>query len=354
MPQPFRLAFLGVDHPHGAGWRDLLPHVGSDVELTACVPGFGGALTSLEEKYAYLPRYDTVTELIQQHSFDGAIVCLPNVETPAVVEQLARAGKHVLVEKPGAASEAAFHAAAVAVRESGIAFQNGYLWRYDPGSERLRTMIADGRFGQLISLEAGLFTSDVHRRGPAHYLFDPQHTGRGGFFNWLMCHFVDLIGYLIPEPIVQVTARVGRFGRTPVAVDDGGTAILELANGALVTLTGGYWLPRWTGESHWCIRGSERWVRWDPNKPGTGGEFLIRGPQPQFLAMNETFTLPEDKTPGYGGMRGVRLIRDWVTSARTREPHCRNTIETTVQTLRILDRIYQSSDEQRTLHNIEE
>lgn len=349
MPPPFRIAFLGVDHPHGSGWRDLLPHLGADAELTAFLPGFGGKLASLEEKYAHLPRFEAVPDLITRGQFDGAIVCLPNTETPAVVEQLARAGKHVLVEKPGAGSETAFASAAEAVRQSGVAFQTGYLWRYDPGSERLRAMIAEGRFGQLISLEAGLFTSDVHRRGPTHYLFDPEQTGGGGFFNWLMCHFVDLVGYLVPEPVVRVTARVGRFGSVPVAVDDGGTAILELANGAIITLTGGYWLPRWAGESHWCIRGSERWVRWDPNKPGTGGEFLIRGPQPQFLAMNETFTLPEDKTTGYGGQRGVRLIRDWIESARSGESHSRNTIESTISALRLLDRIYQSSKERRTL-----
>ncbi|HET6575877.1 MAG TPA: Gfo/Idh/MocA family oxidoreductase [Fimbriiglobus sp.] len=345
MTTPFRLAFVGVDHPHGSGWRDLLPALG-DVELTALVPGFGGALTSLEERSARLPRFDSVDDLIARGTFDGAIVCLPNRETPDAVAELARAGKHVLVEKPGAATEADFAPAAEAVRKAGVAFQTGYLWRYDPGAERLREMVRDGRFGQLISAEAGLFTSDVSRRGPTHYLFDPDQSG-GGFFNWLMCHWFDLLLFLFERPVVGVTARVGRFGTTPVDVDDGGTAILELEGGSLATLTGGYWLPRWVTELRWTVHGSARWVHWDPLVPGTGGVLTLRGPQPHALATDEKFVLPVDQTPGYCGERGVHLIRDWVESARTGRTVCRNTVDSTLASLRLLDLVCQSSNEGR-------
>lgn len=345
---PFRIAFIGVDHPHGAGWRELLPHLGGDVELTALVPAFAGGVTSLEERYARLPRFPGVAELVAHGTFDGAIVCLPNAEAPAAVTELARAGKHVLLEKPGAADEHSWLPAAAALAASGVAFQSGYLWRYDPGAERLRAMIAEGRFGKLISLEVGLFTSDVGRRGPGHYLFDPAVSGRG-FFNWLACHMLDLVPYLTGAAIIAVTARVGRFGETPVEVEDGGAVLLELAGGTLVTLVGGYWLPRWTGENAWSVRGSRRWVHWEPNRPGTGGLLTIRGPQPQFHAMEETFSLPEDRTPGYGGARGVRLIRDWIDSARGGVSRCRNSVESMRQTFRLLDLVYRSSEEGRRI-----
>lgn len=348
MTTRFRLAFVGVDHPHGHGWREAFTLLAGEIELTAIVPRFGGALASLEERYAHLPRFETVEKLLAANVCDGAIVCLPNREAPAAAATLANAGKHVLLEKPGAASAADFEPAARALSESGVAFQTGYMWRYDPGAERLKAMLAEKRFGQLISIEAGLFTSDVARRGPSHYLFDPAHSGRG-FFNWLACHWFDLLTYLIDEPVVAVTARVGRFGATPVEVEDGGTAILELAGGALVTFTGGYWLPRWTGESRWTVRGSERWVHWEPSKPGTGGAFAIHGPQPQFIAMEETFTLPPDSTPGYGGQRSQRLIRDWLSDARTGQDTCRNTVGSATATLQLLDAVYQASAEGRRL-----
>uniref|UniRef100_A0A7C4LIS1 Gfo/Idh/MocA family oxidoreductase n=1 Tax=Schlesneria paludicola TaxID=360056 RepID=A0A7C4LIS1_9PLAN len=339
----FRVAFLGVDHPHGAGWRESLSLLSDEISLVALVPAFDGRLTSLEERLAHLPRFESVDALLDWNAFDGAIVCLPNDEVPHAVARLAAAGKGVLLEKPGAASAADFAVACQALEQSRVPFQAGYQWRYDPAAERLRTMVREGRFGQLISVEMSFVTSDVRRRGPEHYLFDRQRSGRG-FFNWLACHWLNLLLYVTGQQVVGVTARVGNFGASQVAVEDGGAAILELSGGGLATFVGGYWLPRWTGESHWTLRGSERWVHWFPNRANTGGVLEIHGPQPQFLAMEETFTLPVDRTPGYGGARTLRLLQEWITSARTRAGSCRNTPRSTSATLQLLDAIYQASE----------
>ncbi len=346
MTNPFRIAFLGIDHPHGAGWRESLLNLASEVQITALVPGFDGSTASLEERYAHLPRFENVEALLAGHPFDGAVVCLANRAMVEAAVRLAGAGKHILVEKPCAGSATEMRRILEAVHQAGVAFQSGYLWRYDAGANRLKAMIADGRFGKLINVEMLFVTSDVARRGPAHYLFDPVQSG-GGFFNWLACHWLDLLLYVTGENIVGVTARTGTFGETPVAVEDGGAALLDLSGGGLATFLGGYWLPRWTGESRWCLRGSRRWVHWDPNRPGTGGELRIHGPQPQFLAMEETFVLPEDTTPGYGGARAVELIREWVTAARTGAREVRNSPETALATLELIDTIYRASKEGR-------
>jgi predicted dehydrogenase len=300
------------------------------------VPGFGGATASLEETLSGVPRFDSVGALLADGAFDGAVVCLPNAEAPEAVRRLAEAGKHVLAEKPMAGAAAPLRPVVEAVRASGVAFQSGYLWRYDEGADRLRAMVRDGRFGKLASVEMTFVTSDVARRGPDHYLFD-RAASTGGFFNWLACHWLDLLLYVTGEAVVGVTARVGVFGATPTDVEDGGTAILELAGGALATFVGGYWLPRWAGESRWALRGSRRWVHWEPSRPGTGGVLEIHGPQPQWDAMDETFTLPADATPGYGGRRGVATVRDWLDAARAGGRPCRNTPGSALAVLELID-----------------
>lgn len=336
-----RTAFIGIDHPHGAHWRQLLENFPQEIALTALVPGFGGALTGLEEKYAALPRYATIDELIARGEFEAAVVALPNDETPAAIEKLASAGKHILTEKPCAKSADAFRTAADAVRRYKVAFQNGYMWRYDAGVDRLREMVAEGRFGKLINIEMSFTTSDARRRGAEHYLFNAEKSG-SGFFSWLGCHQLDVLPYVTGRSIEAVTARVGTYGATPTTVEDGGAVILELAGGGLATLVGGYWLPRWAGEIRWTVYGTERWVHWLPTKPGTGGELQIHGPQPQWHAMEETFTMTPDKTPGYGGARGVLLVEDWLSAIRTGRD-CRNTPESAVTLLRVLDAIHESS-----------
>jgi len=339
---PFRVAFLGVDHPHGSGWRTLLAHLHDEIEITAVVPAFGGATESLEESLSGVPRFDTISELIADGDFDGAVVCLPNQDGPPAIVELAEAGRHILAEKPVAGSAADFQPVVEAIRRAGVAFQAGYMWRYDDCATRLRNMVSDGRFGKLISTETMFVTSDVKRRGPEHYLFDAE-VSRGGFFNWLACHWLDLLFYVLQQPVVGVTARVGVFGSVPTDVEDGGAAIFDLADGSLATFVGGYWLPRWAGESHWSIRGAGRWVNWSTARAGTSGVLEIHGPMPQWFAMEETYMSPSDDTPGYGGRRGAALVRDWIAAARN-GGDCRNTPESALATLALIDAIRESSN----------
>ena len=326
------------------GWRESLRQVLDAVEITALVPAFDNGTTSLEQRYTDLPRFETVEALLRDGGdlFDGALVCLPNNTGPDAVVQLAQAGKHILLEKPGAANAADARRMAEAVRTAGVAFQSGYMWRYEEGANRLRDMMADGSFGKLISLEMTWTTSNVFRRDPDHYLFDPKDTGPVGFFNWLGCHHLDLLSYVTSQTVTGVTARVGNFGGTPIDMEDGGSAILDLSGGGLATFTGGYWHPRWLNDIQWNLRGTQRWVHWDPSRTGTGGVLEIHGPQPQFMAMEETFELPPDDTPGYGGKAMVALLRDWVRCAHE-GGDCRNTPESMVAVLETIDRIYESS-----------
>ncbi|MFM7594430.1 MAG: Gfo/Idh/MocA family protein, partial [Isosphaeraceae bacterium] len=332
---------------HGAGWRESLAGLDDEIEIVAFLTGFGGSTTSLEERNAGLPRFETVQDLIQWGDFDGALLCLPNNEVINTGCQLAEAGKAVLIEKPCAASANEWQSLANAIHTKRIAFQAGYMWRYDEGANRLRAMFAEGRFGKPIAIKLHWITSDVARRGPSHYLFDQGISGHG-FFNWLACHWIDIVPWLTGQRVTGVMARVGNFGEAAIDVDDGGTVILELENGCQVTITGGYWLPRWAGEAGVSIYGSQRWLHWDPNRAGTAGHFEIHGPQPQFMAMNEDFSLPADSYKGYGGQKTLELIRDWVKSARGGET-CRHPPATVREALRVIDAIYESSAEGRLI-----
>src|SRR5262245_57063170 len=120
-----RLAYLGIDHPHGAHWRQQLTNFAGETEIVALVPGFGGGVTSLEERFASIPRFDSVHALLAGAKFDAAVVCMSNREGPPAMAELAGAGKHVLAEKPVAATAAEAEQIATAVQESRVAFQSG-------------------------------------------------------------------------------------------------------------------------------------------------------------------------------------------------------------------------------------
>lgn len=239
----FRVLFVGVDHPHGCAWRKSLQEAGR-FEIVGLVPGFGGAITSLEEEYIALPRYaDADAALAAGLAFDGAVVLLSNREAPPNCVSLASAGKHVVLEKPGVGTVEDAQAILAAADASGAVFTMAYTQRFAPCAVRLAEMAADKQFGKVISLENVSATTDVRLRNPSHYLFDPEENkypaGEGGYFSWLGCHNLDMVRFVSGQKIVGVTARVGVYGETDSDVEDGGAIIIELADGALVTLIGG-------------------------------------------------------------------------------------------------------------------
>lgn len=46
------------------------------------------------------------------------------------------------------------------------------------------------------------------------------------------------------------------------------------------------------------MRGSQRGLKGEPMDRATGGIFHVHGPPARFDAMDESFTLPADPTPG--------------------------------------------------------
>src|SRR5439155_6783797 len=108
------------------------------------VPSFGGGAASLEERYADLPRFEAVSSLLRGAEFDAAVVCLNNRDGAAAIVELAQAGKHILAEKPVASSGAAARQISAAVEKSNVAFQSGYMWRYDDITARMKRMVEQG------------------------------------------------------------------------------------------------------------------------------------------------------------------------------------------------------------------
>src|SRR4029078_12678925 len=153
-------------------------------------------------------RLNSLEALLKDAEFDAAVVCLSNADGPQTMAALAAAGKHVLAEKPVAATAADAQQIATAVEKGGVAFQAGYMFRYDDIVNRLKRMVEQGAFGKLISVEMTFVASDVARRGADHYLFDPVASG-SGFFSWLACHWLDTLFYVAGRAVVGVTARPG-------------------------------------------------------------------------------------------------------------------------------------------------
>ena len=120
---------------------------------------------------------------------DAVSVAVPTAAHAAVGQAAARAGVHMLVEKPLTADSASGRALVAAAAEAGVLLQVGHLERFNPVLADVHSIVADPRF------------IECHRLSP--------FAGRGGdtdVVHDVMIHDLDIIAYLVDRPLVAVDA----------------------------------------------------------------------------------------------------------------------------------------------------
>src|SRR6478735_5194412 len=123
-----RVAVVGLDHYHTTGWVESLELFSDELEIVAIyepdqslweglAPRFQDPhlKPTLDKRHRDTPFVDDLEILIATYEPEIALVTLPNRDMPGAIETLARAGIHMLVDKPGASNRAsakqAFNAA---------------------------------------------------------------------------------------------------------------------------------------------------------------------------------------------------------------------------------------------------
>jgi predicted dehydrogenase len=155
---------------------------------------------------------------------DALVVAVPAAAHHGVAIAALRAGRHVLVEKPIAATLAEADEMADLAAARGLVLQVGHLERFSAAHGAIL-----GRAGAPLYIEAS-------RVGP----FKPRGTDVSVILD-LMIHDLDLVLELTGSPIVAVDA-VG----APVASarEDMASARLRFASGAVATITASRVAPR--------------------------------------------------------------------------------------------------------------
>lgn len=335
-----KIAFVGTAHPHSKAYLETIAHV-QEVQVTAILEN-GGAV---DERFAGAARFQALDALIAQGDFAAAFVFLPNDEAAVACRALAAAGKHIFCEKPVCRSAAEMKEVAAAVREAGVAFCTGYQWRVHPISRYIKDLVAEGFLGTVHAVEARLITTTVAARNPEHYLFDRKKSG-GGIVNWLGCHHIDLLRFLLGQEVTEVTAMTATVTPHPIDVEDVALAALRFSGGALGSLAQGYLIPGAVSDAYMkspydmflALRGDKGWVRWDPTTP------LV-----EVYSLDERWAgAPYQKVefalsqkPGYG-WGGYEMVRRFARSVRTGEPTVADA-EDAMQTLAVIDAIYRSA-----------
>ncbi|MCS7477698.1 Gfo/Idh/MocA family protein [Umezawaea endophytica] len=173
--------------------------------------------------------------MIAEAGLDAVIVTTPHALHAQQVVDAARAGLHVLVEKPMATTVEDCSRMIEACEEAGTLLAVAHVIHFDPVAREARRLIASGEFGAPLLI--------AHRRS-AHYdrdsrpawFFDAVLAGGGIVLN-VGTHGLDRIQWFGGGEIQRVSSVVR--GREGMDVETDSLALVELANGvaASVVLT---------------------------------------------------------------------------------------------------------------------
>jgi len=177
----------------------------------------------------------TLQDMLADPALDAVVITTPNAEHLEPALAVARAGKHVILEKPIEITRARSEAIVAACRENGVRLHLVYQRRHSASTLRARDDIAAGRFGEIILVNI----VDNQFRAPEYYAKGGwrgrwQSEG-GGCVTTQSTHMIDLVQVLL-GPIKAVTALC-RTRLHTIETEDTAAALLEFENGVIGTFT---------------------------------------------------------------------------------------------------------------------
>jgi phthalate 4,5-cis-dihydrodiol dehydrogenase len=177
--------------------------------------------------------YATIEELCGDRNVEAIYVATPHQHHAAHVVAAARAGRHVLVEKPMAVSLDETTAMIEAARQAGVHLVVGHSHSFDAPIRRTREIVESGAVGRVRMITAMNFTDFLYRpRRP-----EELDTASGGGVVFSQgAHQVDIARLLGGGLVRSVRAATGAWD--PARVTEGAySALLTFENGAFASLT---------------------------------------------------------------------------------------------------------------------
>ncbi|MSR15878.1 MAG: Gfo/Idh/MocA family oxidoreductase, partial [Gammaproteobacteria bacterium] len=177
-----------------------------------------------------VPGYESLEQLLANSNADVVVLCTPSGLHPAQAIQVARAGRHVVTEKPMATRLIDGKRMVTACDDEGVTLFVVKQNRLNPTLQLLKKATMKRRFGRIYMVNVNVFWTR-----PQEYYDSSRWRGTwefdGGAFMNQASHYVDLLDWLI-GPIESVHAYTATLERN-IEVEDSGVANIKWRSGAL-------------------------------------------------------------------------------------------------------------------------
>lgn len=311
----------------GIGDRDVIPALlaSETAELIGIASRDFEKAKRKSEQYGLPKAYGSYDDMLADPEIEAVYIPLPNHLHKPWTIAAARAGKHVLCEKPIALNAAEAQEMADVCREAGVHLAEAFMYRHHPRIARAKEILRSGEIGQLRAIH-GVFT--YNGAGNSGDIRHNAEWGGGGLFD-VGCYPLSAARYFTGEEPEAVTVQA-QFSPEHGGVDMMASGLVEFTGGVSLTFDCGMWAAfRNTLE----IVGSEGRILLDPSfLPGADNDSITvvttdgerrEGPYGvnAYILQADQFArtargLEPAAFPAKDAVAGMRLLEACLTSAR--------------------------------------
>lgn len=158
-------------------------------------------------------------EILDNPEIEAVSICVPTTHHYGVVMDAIAAGKHILVEKPIAFTLEEAEDMVQKAHEKKVILATGHVERFNPAVQKAKDLLQNDVIGDVVSASA-------KRVGP----FPPRIKDVGVSID-LAIHDLDIMYYLIEDPVKQIYATMGSI-LEKCEYEDHAEILTQFENGA--------------------------------------------------------------------------------------------------------------------------
>lgn len=190
-------------------------------------------------KYNAKRAYDNTEDLVNDPEVEAVYIASPVIYHKDQVLAAAKAGKHILVEKPIAKSIEECNELVEACNKANVLTATGFVMRYNAYNMAMKKIVEEGKLGQIVSCRGQL--TCWYPEIPGAWRQKKELSGGGALID-MGVHCIDLIEYITGAK----TTKVVGFNETKsfkYDVDDSSNILLKLSNGATAYVDSHFNIP---------------------------------------------------------------------------------------------------------------
>lgn len=206
-------------------------------ELIAVADVKQEALDAFYEGYDYdVESYLDYREMLEREDIQAVCICVPSGRRRKIAEDCARAGKHILCEKPLEITTQRADMIIKAADEAGVKLACVFQSRFARAFQLLKEAVQQGLFGKLI-----LVSADIRwYRKPKYYTDVPWHGTKeidgGGTMMNQSIHMIDILLWLMGKP--EWVRAITQTAWHDIEAEDLAVAHVIFASGVIGTIAG--------------------------------------------------------------------------------------------------------------------